>query len=175
MWDNYGTYMTKIIPIRDLKNTTKISEMCHESNEPIFITKNGYDDMVIMSSETYEKMNAYDMKSNSLRVEDSALNYIYETKYTINEIRKVLSPIFETYNVKSAILFGSYARNEATEKSDIDIVVDSGLKGLKFFGLVNDVVESLRVKADVFDVREIKKNSPMEKEIKKEGIKIYGE
>lgn len=47
--------MPQIIPIRDLKNTSEISEKCHSSNEPIFITKNGYGDMVIMSIETYEK------------------------------------------------------------------------------------------------------------------------
>lgn len=47
--------MPQIIPIRDLKNTSEISEKCHSSKEPIFITKNGYGDMVIMSMETYEK------------------------------------------------------------------------------------------------------------------------
>ena len=47
--------MPQIIPIRDLKNTSEISEICHNSNEPIFVTKNGYGDMVIMSMEAYEK------------------------------------------------------------------------------------------------------------------------
>ncbi len=47
--------MPQIVPIRDLKNTTHISALCHESGEPIFITKNGYGDMVIMSMETFEK------------------------------------------------------------------------------------------------------------------------
>lgn len=47
--------MPQIIPIRDLKNTSEISDRCHAAQEPIFITKNGYGDMVIMSLETYEK------------------------------------------------------------------------------------------------------------------------
>ena len=47
--------MPRIIPIRDLKNTTQISQMCKESKEPIFVTKNGYGDMVIMSMEAYER------------------------------------------------------------------------------------------------------------------------
>ena len=47
--------MPRIVPIRDLKNTTAISQICHEDKEPIFVTKNGYGDMVIMSMETYEK------------------------------------------------------------------------------------------------------------------------
>jgi hypothetical protein len=53
---NGGENMPKIIPIRDLKNTSEISEMCHNSKEPIFVTKNGYDDMVIMSMNTFEKI-----------------------------------------------------------------------------------------------------------------------
>lgn len=47
--------MPKIIPIRDLKNTTAISERCHAVGEPIFVTKNGYGDMVVMSMEAYEE------------------------------------------------------------------------------------------------------------------------
>lgn len=47
--------MPQIIPIRDLKDTAKISQMCNESKEPIYITKNGYGDMVIMSMRTYEE------------------------------------------------------------------------------------------------------------------------
>lgn len=47
--------MPQIRPIKDLRNTTEISELCHLSKEPIFITKNGYGDLVVMSMETYEK------------------------------------------------------------------------------------------------------------------------
>ena len=46
--------MPKIIPIKELKNTSEISEMCHKSDEPVYVTKNGYGDMVIMSMEIYE-------------------------------------------------------------------------------------------------------------------------
>ncbi len=48
--------MAQIIPIRDLKNTTAISERCNASREPIFITKNGYGDMVLMSMDVYNEM-----------------------------------------------------------------------------------------------------------------------
>ena len=46
--------MPTIMPIRDLRNTSEISEMAHKLQEPIFITKNGYSDLVVMSSELYE-------------------------------------------------------------------------------------------------------------------------
>ena len=48
--------MPQIKPITELRNTTEISELCHAKNEPIFITKNGYGDLVIMSMETYEAL-----------------------------------------------------------------------------------------------------------------------
>ncbi len=55
--------MPHIIPIKDLKNTSEISELCHRETEPIYVTKNGYGDMVIMSMEMYEdflrRMTAY--------------------------------------------------------------------------------------------------------------------
>ena len=47
--------MPQIIPIKELRNTNKISRICHEKDEPIFVTKNGYGDMVLMSMETYER------------------------------------------------------------------------------------------------------------------------
>ena len=47
--------MPRIIPIRDLKNTAAISQMCNESTEPIYVTKNGYGDMVLMSMKAYDE------------------------------------------------------------------------------------------------------------------------
>jgi PHD/YefM family antitoxin component YafN of YafNO toxin-antitoxin module len=48
--------MPQIRPITDLRNTNDISELCHLKKEPVFITKNGYGDLVIMSIETYEQI-----------------------------------------------------------------------------------------------------------------------
>ena len=47
--------MPTIMPIRDLRNTSEISEIAHKMQEPIFITKNGYSDLVVMSAELYER------------------------------------------------------------------------------------------------------------------------
>ena len=47
--------MPMIVPVRDLKDTNRISELCNSENRPIFITKNGYGDMVIMSMACYEQ------------------------------------------------------------------------------------------------------------------------
>ena len=50
--------MPQIIPIKELKNTSEISELCHSVSEPVYVTKNGYGDMVIMSIETFEGVTA---------------------------------------------------------------------------------------------------------------------
>lgn len=47
--------MPLIMPIKDLRNTMEISNIVHREQEPIFITKNGYSDLVVMSSELYDK------------------------------------------------------------------------------------------------------------------------
>ena len=47
--------MPIIRPITDLRNTNEISELCHKQQEPVFITKNGYGDLVVMSIAAYEK------------------------------------------------------------------------------------------------------------------------
>jgi len=59
--------------------------------------------------------------------------------YSIEEIRNILAPIFARYDVKHAILFGSYANNSATDKSDIDLLVDSGLRGMQFIELYEEL------------------------------------
>jgi len=47
--------MPLIMPIKELRNTTEISNLAHKEQKPIFITKNGYSDLVVMSSELYDK------------------------------------------------------------------------------------------------------------------------
>lgn len=44
--------------------------------------------------------------------------------YTIDEIKDIIKPIMQKYNVEEAYLFGSYARGEATPDSDIDFIID---------------------------------------------------
>lgn len=75
--------MPKIIPITDLRNTNEISKACHESNEPIFVTKNGYNDLVVMSDSTYCKINHLEVKDEVIKkskieydVQDSMLGFI---------------------------------------------------------------------------------------------------
>ena len=95
--------------------------------------------------------------------------------FTQKQIVQYLSPVFDKYNIKEAVLFGSYGKDTANDKSDVDIMVDSGLRGLTFVAFLEDVKEALGQKeVDLFDVKHIIPDSPIDHEIPKTGVKIYG-
>lgn len=73
------------------------------------------------------------------------------------------------------MLFGSYAKGLAKINSDVDILVDSGLKGLAFYELLEDVVNSLGKDVEMIDVSQVIPNSDIDNEIKRTGVMIYGE
>ncbi len=76
------------IPIRDLKDTTAISAMCKNSPNPIFITKNGYNDMVIMSTETYERMRTMSVYEKLMEAEaDIEEEKVMDGAESLNKLR----------------------------------------------------------------------------------------
>ena len=94
--------------------------------------------------------------------------------YSPQQIQTILIPIFQEYNIRKAVLFGSYAKGIAQDKSDIDLLVDSGLKGMAFFGLLEDIVTALGKDVDLLDTSQIVPDSEVENEIAKTGVVIYG-
>ena len=98
-----------------------------------------------------------------------------EKIYTIDELKDLLTNIFKNFEVKSAILFGSYAKNTQTKTSDIDLVVDSDgkLLNIYFYGLLEDLVQKLQKNVDLFEITEIQKNSRLYNDIQNEGVIIY--
>lgn len=88
-------------------------------------------------------------------------------------LKTELFPVFASYGVKKAVLFGSVSKGTNTEKSDVDIMVDSNLKGLEFLGLLEKIKQVVGVDVDLFDVSHIEKNSLVENEILKTGTVIY--
>ena len=76
---------------------------------------------------------------------------------TIEEIRRAVAPICERYGVERLSLFGSYARGEADELSDVDLIVDKydekKLIGFEWGGLYADIQEALGVEIDLLSRR----------------------
>lgn len=113
-------------------------------------------------------------------------NYIYEKLSQINPIdeehgivdleyiSRKCSEIFDKYKINFCYLFGSYAKGKAKDDSDVDLLISTEIKGLKFFGLVEELRNSLQKKVDVIEVAGLKDNVELLEEILKDGIKIYG-
>lgn len=93
---------------------------------------------------------------------------------TIEQIKQICSDIFPAYSVNFAYLFGSYAKNKATELSDIDLLVSTETSGLKFYELVEVLREKLGKQIDLLDIAQLENNTSLTQEILKDGIKIYG-
>ena len=86
--------MPQIIPIKDLKNTAEISEMCHKSKEPIYITRNGYGDMVIMSMEVYEKQRQMERIYRDLEISEEQIE-----QGAVSDAIEHLASLMEQYGI----------------------------------------------------------------------------
>ena len=81
--------MPQIRPITDLRNTNEISDLCHAKKEPIFITKNGYGDLVVMSIETFDSM----LKERELDAAIAEAEAEYTSDDQLIDAREALSSI----------------------------------------------------------------------------------
>ena len=86
--------MPTIIPIKDLKDTANVSELCHKENEPVYITKNGYGDMVIMSMEVFESLRKKWAVYSEIEVSEEQIRQGNTT-----DARKALNAVREKYGL----------------------------------------------------------------------------
>ena len=93
---------------------------------------------------------------------------------TVDDITRKCFEVFNRYDVKFCYLFGSYAEGKETPSSDVDLLISADVKGLKFYGLAEELRETLSKKVDLLDINQLKDNLPLMEEILKDGIKIYG-
>ncbi len=136
-----------------------------------------------ISRRTYHRYES-DINYGNKLMRESIISYI-KNKYEITEEKGVLSlddiknacnEVFSnnTENIQFAYLFGSYAKGYYTEKSDVDILISTDIKGFSFVGLVNSLSEKLHKKVDLLRFSDELNNKELLTEIMKDGIKIYG-
>ena len=90
----------------------------------------------------------------------------------IEEIKKKSIPIAKKYGVKKLSLFGSYARGDADENSDIDFLIERGkIRGLQYVGFISDLEEKFQCHIDV--VVEGSRNKKFLSEIKNDEVILY--
>lgn len=92
----------------------------------------------------------------------------------VDSIKEKVADVFSNYQIDYCYLFGSYAKGKAKQDSDIDLLISSTVKGLKFYGLVEKLSNTLKKKIDLIDRNQLMANPELLDEILKDGIKIYG-
>ena len=98
-----------------------------------------------------------------------------ERVYTTNEIKERLRPIFSAVPIEKAVLFGSYAKGNPTRTSDVDILIDSKgkIRGIDFFGILEDITEALSVSVDLIEASQVIDGGQAQREIAETGVVIY--
>ncbi|MEE1157848.1 MAG: nucleotidyltransferase domain-containing protein [Atopobiaceae bacterium] len=92
--------------------------------------------------------------------------------FTLDELRAIIRPLVERFGMRSASIFGSYARGEAVGMSDIDMLVDRGdARALSVFGIAEAVSEATGKEVDVFDVSQLLPG-PFRDEVLSEAVAI---
>lgn len=145
------------------------------------LTQKDASDLVKMPLRTYQDYENDMTKENSIKY-----NYLLTkiTEYgfideehgilSMNTIVKTCDEIFRNYNVEYCYIFGSYAKNKPNEKSDIDLLISSTISGLDFYGLVENLRQSLKKRIDLITINQVEENVDLLNNILKDGIKIYG-
>lgn len=134
--------------------------------------------MPLRTYQNYEtdKAKASSMKYTFMMQKLQEYGYIDETHglLTVDQIKEICADIFKGYAVDYCYLFGSYAKDKATDTSDIDLLVSTSTTGMRFYDLVESLREGLRKQVDVLNYEQLKDNLDLVNEILKDGIKIYG-
>ena len=116
------------------------------------------------------------IKYNYIIEQLSKINIIDE-EHGILELDDIVAKckkVFEKNDVNFCYLFGSYAKGKAKPDSDVDLLVSTNLSGLRFYGLVEEIRETLHKRVDVLNINQLKDNLELTEEILGDGVKIYG-
>ena len=156
--------MNELRKIRESLNLTQI-EVANILN----ISRRSYQKYETLENDNDDKLRYYIYRLKGLNVIDEEHGIL-----KIDEIKNKVEEILSKYKVNFCYLFGSYAKNKATPSSDVDLLIDSEITGLDFFGLVEELRQVLHKKIDLLKINQLDNNQELLREIMKDGIKIYG-
>ncbi len=173
--------LTKCKICTKLKLGVQVMEELKELRVKNKLTQQQAADLVGISLRSYKSY------ENDLNKKDSIkYRFIFQTLYNLNpmdethgilqveDIKQICSGIFKKYDVTFCYLFGSYAKGNASPESDVDLLIETNTKGLKYYGLVEDLRTGLKKRIDLLDVNQLDQNPELMREILRDGIKIYG-
>lgn len=124
--------------------------------------------------QNYESKDSNDEKLEFLIYKFKDLTKVDENTGILskNKIIEVVSSVLKKYDIKSCFLFGSYAKDKANPSSDVDLLIDSDITGLSYYGLVEELREKLHKRIDLLTLKSIENNAQLMYEILKDGIKL---
>lgn len=138
-------------------------------------------DLVGISLRSYKTYENEPKKANTIKynyiIDILKKTNVIDEEHGILEVDDIIekcSNVFKKYDVNYCYLFGSYAKGKATPVSDVDLLISANIKGLKFYGLVEEIRTALHKKVDALDINQLKDNIELMEEIFKDGVKIYG-
>ena len=125
-------------------------------------------DLVGISLRSYKSYENDENKRDTLKYryimeQLEKINFIDEEHglLTVDDIIRKCSEVFTRYDVKFCYLFGSYAKGKETPSSDVDLLISADVKGIKFYGLAEELRETLSKKVDLLDINQLKDNLPL--------------
>lgn len=116
------------------------------------------------------------IKYNYIMEKLNAYGYIDEEHgiLSLDKIKSIVKEIFDDYIIKFCYIFGSYAKNNPEESSDVDLLIDTDVSDIEYYELIEKLREGLKKKVDLITVKSLLDNYLLLSEILKDGIKIYG-
>ena len=131
-------------------------------------------DLAGISLRSYKTYENDETKSDSIKYKYlmeqlTKVNFIDEEHglLDVDDIKRKCTKVLEQYDVNFCYLFGSYAKGKETPTSDVDLLISANIKGLKFYGLVEELRTVLHKKVDVLDMNQLKENLELTEEILK--------
>jgi hypothetical protein len=154
--------------LKDLRNEKKLTQI--QVAELVGISLRSY------KSYENDKEKEGTIKYNYILDKLGAINPVDEDHgiLKLEYIKEKCNEVFDEYPVHYCILFGSYAKGKAVETSDVDLLISSDIKGLKYYGMVEKLRLLLHKKVDALNLEQLKNNLQLTDEILKDGIRIYG-
>ncbi len=97
-----------------------------------------------------------------------------ERLLSFDEIQGIVKPLAEKYQIDEVYLFGSYARKEATEESDLDFLVYGGpkFKSIFIFAFAEDLRMLTKKDVDAFEISEVNVGSPFYQNVMRDKVKV---
>lgn len=153
--------------LKEIRNSLNISQI--DAAKILGISRRTYQKYESINNNDDNKLQYYVYKLNAQNLIDEEHGIL-----KIDFIKSVANDIFSKYDVNFCYLFGSYAKNKANPFSDVDLLIDTDITGLDFFGLVEELRQSLHKKVDLLKINQLDNNQELLKDILKDGIRIYG-